>query len=82
MFKSEFTSIDDYVIHTRYTEQMYVNLQLSQPIFNVTELDTSWNRMPYQWGKQQPDGKINHFFLEIIQKMIYFQETGELSIFG
>jgi len=56
-----FTSIDDYVLHTRYTEQMYVNLQLSQPDFKVYELDTYWNRMPYQWQGGKPDGKINHF---------------------
>ena len=58
--REHFKSIDHYVLHTRYTEQMYINLQLSQSIFNVYELDTYWNRMPYQWkGKQ--DGKINHF---------------------
>lgn len=57
-----FTSVDNYVLHTRYTEQMYVNLQLSQPEFNVFELDTHWNRMPYQWGNGNwPDGKINHY---------------------
>lgn len=60
--KNHFTSIDDYVLHTRYTEQMYINLQLSQPIFNVTELETWWNRFSsYQWGGRKPDGKINHF---------------------
>tara|TARA_B100001057_G_scaffold414091_1_gene430986 strand:+ start:279 stop:1031 length:753 start_codon:yes stop_codon:yes gene_type:complete len=59
--KDNFTSIDDYVLHTRYTEQMYINLQLSQPIFNVTELDTSWNRSMFQWRGKRPDGKINHF---------------------
>jgi len=60
--REHFTSIDHYVLHTRYTEQMYVNLQLSQPIFNVYELDTYWNRMPYQWGNGNwPDGKISHF---------------------
>lgn len=77
--RQNFTSIDDYVIHTRYTEQMYVNLQLSQPIFNVTELDTSWNRMPYQWGKQQPDGKINHFLARTKFNMPKLEHT-ELSI--
>ena len=55
-----FTDIDDYVLHTRYTEQMYVNLQLSQPEFKVYEFDTYWDRMPYQW-KGKHDGKINHF---------------------
>jgi hypothetical protein len=60
--KEHFTSIDHYVLHTRYTEQMYMNLQLSQSIFNVYELDTYWNRMPYQWGNGNwPDGRINHF---------------------
>ena len=47
--RKHFTSVDNYILHTRYTEQMYINLQLSQPIFEVTELDTHWNRMPYQW---------------------------------
>jgi hypothetical protein len=59
--REHFTSVDNYVMHTRYTEQMYVNLQLSQSIFNVNELDTHWNRMPYQWSGGQPDGRINHF---------------------
>tara|TARA_B100000131_G_scaffold125068_1_gene122295 strand:+ start:5669 stop:6439 length:771 start_codon:yes stop_codon:yes gene_type:complete len=59
--REHFKSVDNYVLHTRYTEQMYINLQLSQPIFKVTELDTSWNRnSAYQW-KDTPDGKINHF---------------------
>jgi hypothetical protein len=56
-----FTSVDDYVLHTRYTEQMYINLQLSQPEFNVQELDTNWNRLSYQWSFNQPDGYINHY---------------------
>ena len=56
--RKHFTSVDDYYLHTRYTEQMYINLQLSQPIFNVTELDTSWNRLS---SYQQLDGKINHY---------------------
>ena len=59
--REHFTSVDDYVMHTRYTEQMYINLQLSQQVFNVTELDTLWNRLPYQWRNNKPDGKINHF---------------------
>ena len=59
--RKHFTSVDHYVLHTRYTEQMYVNLQLSQSMFNIYELDTYWNRMPYQWNNGQPDGKINHF---------------------
>jgi len=58
--REHFTSVDHYTLYTRYTEQMYINLQLSQPVFEVTELDTSWNRFPYQWGSR-PDGKINHF---------------------
>jgi len=58
--REHFTSLDDYVIHTRYTEQMYINLQLSQSVFKVTELDNKWNRLPYQWPGQ-PDGYINHF---------------------
>ena len=33
--RKHFTSVDHYVLHTRYTEQMYINLQLSQPVFNV-----------------------------------------------
>ena len=56
--RKHFTSVDDYYLHTRYTEQMYINLQLSQPIFNVTELDTSWNRIS---SYQRLDGKINHY---------------------
>jgi len=59
--REHFTDINDYVLHTRYTEQMYVNLQLSQPMFNVVELETFWNRLPYQWFMGVPDGFINHF---------------------
>tara|TARA_R110000765_G_scaffold70685_5_gene137108 strand:+ start:43 stop:786 length:744 start_codon:yes stop_codon:yes gene_type:complete len=56
--RKHFKSVDDYYLHTRYTEQMYINLQLSQPVFNVTELDTSWNRLS---SYQKLDGKINHY---------------------
>lgn len=77
--RKHFTSIDDYVLHTRYTEQMYVNLQLSQPVFNVTELDTYWNRMPYQWKNGRPDGKINHFLARTKFSMPQLEKT-ELSI--
>ena len=73
-----FTSVDDYYMHTRYTEQMYINLQLSQPIFEVTELDTHWNRMPYQW-RSGPDGKINHFLARTKFDMPRLEKT-ELSI--
>ena len=51
----------NYATCTRYTEQCYINLQLSQPVFNVRELDTMWNRMTYQWPNNRPDGKITHF---------------------
>lgn len=77
--RKHFTSIDNYVLHTRYTEQMYINLQLSQKVFNVTELDTSWNRMPYQWKGRQPDGKINHFLARTKFDMPKLEHT-ELSI--
>jgi hypothetical protein len=59
--RENFRCVNHYYAHTRYTEQMYINLQLSQPMFNVTELDTSWNRLAYQWPGRNPDGKINHF---------------------
>ena len=61
--REHFTSVDHYVLHTRYTEQMYINLQLSQQVFNVYEFDTYWNRMPYQWNghAKRGDGRINHF---------------------
>ena len=77
--REHFTSVDDYVLHTRYTEQMYVNLQLSQSVFNVTELDTYWNRMPYQWAGGRPDGKINHFLARTKFNMPQLEKT-ELSI--
>ena len=78
--REHFTSIDDYVLHTRYTEQMYINLQLSQLIFNVTELDTSWNRLSaYQWKNGQPDGKINHFLARAKFSMPQLEHT-ELSL--
>ena len=65
---------------TRYTEQMYVNLQLSQPIFNVNELDTSWNRVSsYQWHGGKPDGKINHFLARAKFNMPKLEHT-ELSV--
>ena len=76
--REHFTSVDHYVLHTRYTEQMYINLQLSQPIFNVVELDTYWNRMPYQW-RGGPDGKINHFLARTKFDMPRLEKT-EMSI--
>jgi hypothetical protein len=49
-------------MHTRYTEQMYLNLQLSNPVFNVTELDWTWNSLATrQWPPEHPRGKIQHF---------------------
>ena len=60
--RENFTSIDEYYMHTRYTEQMYINLQLSNPIFNVTELDWSWNSLATrQWPAHNPKGKFQHF---------------------
>ena len=76
--REHFTSIDNYVLHTRYTEQMYINLQFSQEIFNVSELDTMWNRMPYQW-RGKPDGKINHFLARTKFDMPQLEKT-ELSV--
>ncbi len=58
--RKHFTSVDNYYLHTRYTEQMYINLQLSQPVFNVKELPTEWNRIAI-YQKPLFDGKINHF---------------------
>ena len=77
--RKNFTSIDDYVLHTRYTEQMYINLQLSTGLLDVTELDTYWNRMPYQWNNNKPDGKINHFLARLKFEMPNLEHT-ELSI--
>lgn len=70
-----FTSVDNYVLHTRYTEQMYVNLQLSQPEFEVFELDSHWNRMPYQWKNGYPDGRINHFLARTKFEMPRLENT-------
>ena len=57
-----FTSVDDYYMHTRYTEQMYLNLQLSNPKFDVTELDWTWNSLATrQWPANNPKGKFQHF---------------------
>ena len=56
-----------------------IMLQLSQPIFNVIELDTQWNRMPYQWHGGKPDGKINHFLARTKFDMPRLEHT-ELSI--
>ena len=57
-----FTSVDHYYMHTRYTEQMYLNLQLSNPTFEVTELDWTWNSLATrQWPPEKPQGKIQHF---------------------
>lgn len=78
--REHFTSVDHYYMHTRYTEQMYINLQLSQPMFDVCELDTSWNRLSsYQWRNGLPDGKINHFLARSKFKMPELEKT-ELSI--
>lgn len=78
-----FTSVDNYVLHTRYTEQMYVNLQLSQPEFNVFELHSAWNRMPYQWMNGQPDGNINHFLARTKFSMPKLEKTlGRSKLWG
>ena len=78
--REHFTSVDDYYMCTRYTEQMYINLQLSQSIFNVNELDTSWNRVSsYQWHGGKPDGKINHFLARAKFTMPKLEHT-ELSV--
>lgn len=74
--REHFTSVDHYVLHTRYTEQMYINLQLSQPVFNVTELETHWNRLPYQWKGKTPDGLINHFLARHKFNMPKLEKTG------
>jgi hypothetical protein len=63
---------------------MYINLQLSQPQFKVTELDTKWNRLSsYQWkrtnGIPKPDGYINHFLARDKFNMPKL-ENSELSI--
>lgn len=68
-------SLDNYVLHTRYTEQMYINLLLSKPEFNVTELETHWNRMPYQWENGNPDGVINHFLARTKFNMPQLEQT-------
>ena len=60
--REKFTSVDHYYMHTRYTEQMYINLQLSQPDFDVTELDWTWNsQATRQWPVNEPRGKFQHF---------------------
>ena len=60
--RENFTSVDYYYMHTRYTEQMYINLQLSNPKFNVTELDWTWNSLATrQWPPEKPQGKFQHF---------------------
>ena len=74
--RKHFTSVDHYTLHTRYTEQMYINLQLSQPIFNVTELETFWNRLPYQWVAGKPDGMINHFLARHKFNMPKIEKSG------
>lgn len=77
--RKHFTSVDNYYMHTRYTEQMYINIQLSQSIFKVQELDTSWNRVSsYQWQGGKPDGKINHFLARAKFDMPKLENT-ELS---
>lgn len=59
--REHFTDVKHYVDTINRTEQQYINLQLSQPVFDVQELPTEWNRMPYQWPGGVLDGKINHF---------------------
>ena len=60
--RKHFTSVDNYILHTRYTEQMYINLQLSNPEFDVTELDWKWNSLATRhWKINFPKGKFLHF---------------------
>lgn len=74
--RKHFTSVDHYTVYTRYTEQMYINLQLSQPMFDVLELPSHWNRMPYQWSFGQPDGSINHFLARHKFDMPKYEKEG------
>ena len=67
--RKHFTSVDDYYMHTRYTEQMYINLQLSNPIFNVTELDWTWNSIANRHWTGEPKGKFQHFTNALKLKM-------------
>lgn len=68
-----FTSVDHYYMHTRYTEQMYLNLQLSNPKFDVRELDQSWNSLATrQWAPENPQGKFQHFINASKQMMPRF----------
>ena len=67
--RKHFTSVDDYYMHTRYTEQMYINLQLSNPIFNVTELDWTWNSIANRHWAGEPKGKFQHFTNALKLKM-------------
>lgn len=65
-----FTSVDHYYMHTRYTEQMYLNMQLTNPEFNVTELDWTWNsQATRQWPPESPRGKFQHFINQSKFKM-------------
>lgn len=78
--REHFKSVDDYYLHTRYTEQMYINIQLSQSMFDVVELNTKWNRnSAYQWRGRQPDGYINHFLARAKFEMPKLEKT-EYSI--
>jgi hypothetical protein len=60
---------------------MYINLQLSQANFIVKELDTYWNRMPYQWANGNPDGMINHFLARTKFNMPRLWEKKDASLF-
>ena len=55
---------------------MYINLQLSQQMFKVTELPSEWDRMPYQWKNGRPDGKINHFLARAKFEMPNLERKG------
>ena len=58
--------------------RIYFSTKSRSVIFEVTELDTHWNRMPYQW-RSGPDGKINHFLARTKFDMPRLEKT-ELSI--
>lgn len=54
---------------TGKTETPYLNMMLFHHGFDITELPNEWNRLNFQWSKDNDFGKITHFNDVVKDKM-------------
>lgn len=55
---------------TKKGETPYLNMMLFHHDFKITELPTEWNRLNFQWTKDNNYGKITHFNDVVKDKML------------